>query len=1416
MVALASNSANAPAMAQRQETSERIKTLFLGDTGHHQPAQRASELIPALAKAGIDTAYTFDLADLNPANLQRYDALIIYANHTKIEPDQEAALLAFVEGGKGLVVLHCGSYCFLNSPRYVALVGGQFKSHGAESFATILDAPDHPALKGQSAFEAFDETYVHDKLSDDRLVLAHRDDNGRPEPWIWVRNQGKGRVYYNASGHDERVFALPAFQATVAQGIRWAVGRPDFTHETKPFSRSPGELPDYKAGRGARLHDMQDPLDVAESMRHLSVPGGFRIELVAAEPEIVKPICMNWDERGRLFIAETVDYPNAKQPDGRGHDRIKICEDTDGDGRADKFTVFAEGLSIPTSLVRVPAGWIVTQAPDVLLLADIDDDDRADVRKVLFTGFSTNDTHAGPSNLRLGFDGWVYGTCGYAGFAGTVGGQPVRFGQSLFRFLPDGSKLEALTSTSNNTWGLGLTETNEIVYSTANGEHSSYLGLPNRAFESVRGWLGKGNARMADHDRMHPLTTIRQVDWFGGYTAAAGHAVYTARQFPPEFWNRAAFISEPTGHLVHWCQLAHDGSHLVSHDRFNLLASTEEWTSPIAAEVGPDGAVWVIDWYNYIVQHNPTPLGFETGSGNAYVTPLRDKTHGRIYRVVNNSQPLGQRFDLARPTNDQLIGALRSDNLFWRMTAQWQLVARGDRAAVPALADLAASPAVEPTTGENAAALHAVWTLAGLHACDSPEVRPVLVAALKAKAPGVRRAAAEVLPRSGDTAAALIDAGLLTDPDPVVRRAALLVLAECEPSVKVGAAIFTTLEARENALDRWIPLAATSAGARHDLGFLKAALAARDAPEAARNATRIVAEHFARGSAKSSLPALLASVETANTTTLAAVLSGLAAGWPEGNVPDLAASVQDRLLARMPQLDASSQLAVALLAQRWGFGAKVESALAELRSTLARDVADEGRPEADRIAAARRLARLDPDRTSLQATLSAISPKAAPTLSAGLLDAVGQSTTPDVAAVLIERWEQLTPALRKQSLEILLRRPEWTGTLVEALEHDTLAPTDLAIDQAQRLIGHPDKTLAERARTVIDRGGRLPSADRQQVLASLLPLCDQTGNAAQGRVVFEKNCAKCHKHGELGEQIGPNLTGFAVHPKEKILTEILDPNRSVEGNYRQYTVATSDGQVVSGLLASETKTAVELVDGEAKRHVVLRENIEEMIASPKSLMPEGFEKQITSAELTDLLEFLAAKGQYVPLPLDKAATILSTQGMFYDKRAPEQRLIFPDWSPKTAFGIPFQLVDPRGDRVPNVIMLYSESGTIPKEMPRSVTVPCNTAAKAIHLLSGVSGWGFPASAAGTTSMIVRLHYADGTTEDHPLKNGVHFADYIRPIDVPGSKLAFRLRGQQIRYLAIEPRKEIPIAAIEFVKGDDASAPIVMAVTAESR
>ncbi len=397
----------------------------------------------------------------------------------------------------------------------------------------------------------------------------------------------------------------------------------------------------------------------------------------------------------------------------------------------------------------------------------------------------------------------------------------------------------------------------------------------------------------------------------------------------------------------------------------------------------------------------------------------------------------------------------------------------------------------------------------------------------------------------------------------------------------------------------------------------------------------------------------------------------------------------------------------------------------------------------------------------------------------------------------------------------MLGRSDWVPAFVDWLEHDPARLSELALDQKQALAAHPNRDIAARAKKLLASGGGLPDRDRQLVIDRLAPELEQGGDPARGKLVFQQQCAKCHRHNGEGGQVGPDLSGMAAIPRHELVIHILDPSRSVEGNFVQYTVATTDGRVISGLLASESNTSVELIDAEGKRHAILREDIDQMAASKKSLMPEGFEKQVPPAGLNDLLAFLTQRGKYRPLDLSKAATIVSTRGMFEDADAEHERLVFRDWSPKIVDGVPFVLVDPKGDKVPNVVLLHGPQGKFPPLMPRSVELACNSSAKAIHFLSGVSGWGFPFGRKGSVSLTVRLHYADGKVEDHRLENGVQFADYIRVVDVPGSKLAFKLGGQQIRYFRIEPRRKDPIERIELVKGPDATAPVVMAVTVEA-
>ena len=1427
--------ATAPVLV-RAEAESPVRVLFLGDRGHHEPADRAAQITPVLAGRGIQVTYSERVDDLNPETLSKYDALLIYANIDRITPPQEKALIDYVEKGGAFIPVHCASFCFLNSPKYIALVGAQFLRHGTGEFDTKVVDPSHPIMTGLEPFRTWDETYVHTKHNEkDRHVLQVRAEGKGEEPWTWVRTQGKGRVFYTAYGHDGRTWQNSGFHDLLERGIRWAInkgpvhdsrgrvpaGLPAFTYDESSVD-IPNYLPGQRWGtQGEAIRKMQHPLSPEESIRHMVVPKGFVPKLFAADPEIAKPICMTWDHKGRLWIAESVDYPNTKHPGRPGRDRITICEDTDHDGKADRYRVFAEGLNVPTSILCASGGLIVLQPPDTLFLKDTDGDGKADEQKVLFTGWGTRDTHAGPSNLRYGLDNWIYGIVGYSGFQGTVGGEQHSAGQSFYRFKPDGSKLEFLRGTNNNSWGVGFSEDGLLFGSTANGCPTVYMPVPNRYYESVRGYSPRVLSNIAVNNNFYPITDqVRQVDWHGGFTAAAGHALYTARTYPKQYWNQTAFVAEPTGHLVATFTLQRKGSDVKAYYGWNLVASDDEWTSPIAAEVGPDGNVWIIDWYNYIVQHNPTPIGFKTGTGNAYETPLRDKTHGRIYRIeyVGGGTEPGKATSLDPVDAPGLVAALSNDNQFWRIQAQRLIVERGKTDVVPALIAKVKDSSVDQL-GLNVGAIHAIGALRGLGALDDPDspAFQAVASALKHPSAGVRRNAVQALPPIARAGQAVASAGLLDDPDAQVRLAAILAIAD-EPASNANAkAIAEFVLGGRVRNDRWLADAATAAAARNDRGFLQS-IATSDRRGGGSEVARIVervAEHWARSGPADQVGGLLAGLQSGEPAIDEAMLRGLARGWPKGKAVKLASKDAEAIKKLALSLPSGPRGQLIRLVTPW-HDPILAGINSEMTGGLLKTAKDPEVADARRVEAARQLLELIPASDEpVRELLAMIEPRTSPELAAGLIEAVGAGSAPGAGAAIVERMSAMGPSLRAQAVRVLSRRGEWTVSLVDALEKGLVRLSELPLDQKQALAAHPTPSIARRVRRMLFQGGGMPDPDRQKVIDRLMPGLRQGGDPAAGKLVFAQQCSKCHRHGSEGGQVGPDLSGTAAVPRDELLIHILDPSRSVEGNFVQYTVATLDGRILSGLLAAETKTTVELLDAEGKRHVVLREDIDEMKASKKSLMPEGFEKQVTPAQLNDLLAFLTNRGKYLPLDLRKAATISSARGMFYEADASQETLVFPDWSPKVFESIPFLLIDPQGGRTSNVVLLRGPHGAFPPRMPRSVELACHAPARAIHILGGISGWGFPGGQKGSVSMIVQLHYADGSTEDHPLRNGHELADYIHVVDVPNSKLAFRLAGgQQVRYLAVHPRKSDVIDRIELVKGNDETAPVVLAVTIE--
>lgn len=797
-----------------------VRILFLGHDAKHHPS---NDYYPMLAEAlGPDAIY-FDyhtsvekaLGDYD--YLSQFDGVLLYANHDTVERRLYENLVKFIEEGGGFIPVHCASYCFRNQLGFIKLVGGQFQHHKTGTVTAKIVNGDHPAMKDVKEFEAWDETYVHTEHGEDRTILMVREPEGdddnikEPEPWTWTREQGKGRVFYTASGHDQDVWGNEGFHQLIKSGILWAIGDArqksyeEFVAKRTPMKYEKRDnIPNYE--RRPEPLPYQFPLKPEDSLAYTQAPVGWELELFAAEPDIINPMQLAWDERGRLWVIETTDYPNEVKPGRKGDDKIKILEDTDNDGRADKITVFAEGLNIPTSLTFHDGGVIVHQAPVTLFLKDTDGDDRADVNEVLMEGWGPGDTHAGPSNLRYGFDNKVWGTVGYSAFNGKVGDEDKRFGMGVYHFSQDGKSMDFLHQFNNNTWGLGFNDKGDVFGSTANNNPTFYCGIPATAFP------GKGmSAKMvASSPKFHPITSrIRQVDAFGAYTAGAGHAFANSDAFPESWRGNRAFVAGPTGNLLGQYHAQRVGAGFEMKNAFALVASVDEWFSPVAAEVGPDGNLWIADWYNFIIQHNPTPNagrgGYDAknGPGNAHINPNRDREHGRIYRLVWDKATESEITSLAGASTDELVSALHDSNQFWRLTAQRLLVESKSNDAAEALK--------VSTAMEGIGAVHALWALHGLGQLDAETHRSALLSA----DPVLRRNAVRSLPKSEAGITLLFESAVINDPDLTTRLAAFVALAELPTSEAIKSAVTNLLVNAENRGDAWLAAALNAAAQRH-------------------------------------------------------------------------------------------------------------------------------------------------------------------------------------------------------------------------------------------------------------------------------------------------------------------------------------------------------------------------------------------------------------------------------------------------------------------------------------------------------------------------------------------------------------------------------------------------------------------------
>ena len=1382
--------------------------------GEHDHPRFVAEWVPLLSERGVkaEGALTFPTAE----QLERTDVLVLYAAEGgSIHGDDRTNLERFLARGGGIVVLHdavCG-----DDPHWFKTVVGGAWEHGHSKWHTAdidlyVTENRHAITDGAMNFRFRDEIYWELHMQPEANVLQvgfHSVFDITPQ--MWTYEKGPSRAFVSLQGHFHDSFAHQAWRTLLLRGIAWA-GRRDVDSLLRP-----GEAAGLRYPQGGPTH----PDHAHQSLR---VHPDFDVSLVAAEPEIVKPIAIDWDRRGRLWAALTPAYPMKQEFSGvAAHDEIAILLDNNADGRVDQRKTFFRGLDLVTSFVFHGDGVIAGAAPDIWWLRDTDGDDVADKTERLFTGFGYGDTHATFSNLRWGPDGWIYATQGYSGggsnhITNAAGRDFGRIGNGLFRFRPDGSAIEMVSSYGSNTWGCTFDEEGELFFTMANGAHLRHVVLPERFLsgnrvDNVASWTD-----LPDHDRVFPAVVrteapYAQIDFVGGFTAAAGSAIYDGGAWPAA-WTRSHFVCEPTVNLVHHDVIAPRGVTFgaAKNREDEFIGSTDLWFRPVDIRVGPDGALYVLDFYNQAVVHNDT-RGPKHGPTNAAIRPDRDHQHGRIWRVQHKSAPKTAQLPADWKSPAALAALLERGDASTRTAAINAIADGGDPKtldAVTSVLERSKSPAVR---------IAAAWSLA--RAGRKPMVAEQALR-VPDREPELARAAARIFaefPKLADdaTSAALLEC--LRKGDERAKLLAAAALGECASPQFAQASmreVVATLDALNNA---WARSLAVRWIGRNCTAYAVAALA-EPRPESLQMLALAIPSAVSRDASQTA--SLVAAVaEGGALEARLAVLDGLARGVKTlGEKENSAASGALRRLLADPE-DRVTSAALRLVAT-WKLDPRAMGEIDQAWARIVQRVGDEAAPFDQRVTALALAMGFGETRAkSLALSGSFLAPSRSPREQRAALEALTTSDDVAVAALIADRYIDLSSEARDLAFERLLARASWSTTMLERVESGAVVPAELGPQKVHRLRTHPDGGVAQRATKAFERLAGASNAGIDALIAKLLPEVDRPGgDRVNGKEVFEKNCANCHTAFGSGGKVGPELTGIGAHGAGDLLPIILDPNRAVEAAYAEWIVTTQDERSFAGVLVRDTEDGVVLRSTSGDQSIA-RDEIASIRNTGRSPMPAGLES-IGAAGLRDVIAYLAGDYAYWRvLDMKPVVSSNSLRGMYDSKR--DANPLIPARFGVTAFGgVPFELLDPtRTDSGNNVLVL--KGGLVPDwesklAKPQRVELKVNAVVQRVHVLGGIAGWGYPYIKDSKPIVKWTWRFADGTSEEHVLKNGVEFADWIGHIDVPGSEYVEGALGPgswgQMRRFAVELATPRAVERIVLESYDNELAPTFVALTAE--
>ncbi len=965
-------------------------------------------------------------------------------------------------------------------------------------------------------------------------------------------------------------------------------------------------------GEGVRGAEAPGPLSPEQSRGKMRLADeGLVVELVVSEPAVNSPVAMTWDAEGVLYVVEMSDYPTA---DTGG--KIKRLQDRDGDGRYETVTTFAEGLKFPNGSLAWNNGLLVTCAPDILYFKDLDGDGRADERRVILTGFAEGNQQLRVNGLFWGLDNWVYGANGRSGGEIRRPNDPatkaVPIRRHDFRFRPETGEFEALAGFSQ--FGLGRDDFNRrfLSWNTVPFRHAV---IEER--DLVRNpYYTSGNsialiAEASDTGRVYPISAPpktfnrERTDYFN---ASCGSMLFRGTGLGPQYQGNA-FVGEPLTNLVHRKVLEPRGATFVAkrgEQQQEFLASQDSWFHPVSLATGPDGCLYVADFYREWVEHPQfvqpalrTNVNFRTGN-----------EHGRIWRVRRKDfspppLPPAGRADLAKHSAAELARDLDCDNSWIRDTAQRLIVERQDPAAVPALEALVTSGTLAATRAQ------ALWTLAGLKALRGAHIDQ----ALKDVAPAVREQGIVLERLQNPPAGGLTEQvlRLAADGDPRVRFEVALAAGDLDSADALSA--LSQIASRDGE-DEWLRAAILSGLGKSGWRFLQTL--AREHPGMFKTPSAgqlvflgevagIIGAGTGAGAGEQSgeiagLCGLLGEASATSEGAAFALLSGLGDGLARRN------NALHRLLEK-PAPELQPHLAA------------VRSRIAAAR----RSAADRHVPESQRLLAFRILAQTEPGeaRALVLPFLSGDESPAMQAAAAGGLAEVGDA---ELARQVIERWASYPINTRRELISALLRKVELANVLLDSLEEEKIGQAEIDFTAREAISRLPKPELQARAAKLLKVQ---ESGDRDAVVNRYQAALELKGEPARGALLFSKDCVGCHQIQGKGARVGPELSGIASRPKAALLIDILHPSKEVSPDFVNYVVVTKRGQLFTGLLAADTAAAVRLRRIQGAEDTILRTEIEELRPNGKSLMPDGFEEKFTPQDLAHLLEFLQHP---VPLP----------------------------------------------------------------------------------------------------------------------------------------------------------------------------------------